>query len=383
MAKWRTKKTAAAAASGGDKAGGDKLLPPVKGRRSDAPADQEVVMISVPVHCDGCARKVRRSLLRLDGVEEATVEYSTNTVVVMGRKALEDPMKVVETVERRTGKKALLLSPSPGKLPPPPSSVDTEETKKHDVADLDMEMVVVLRIELHCDACCEEMKRRILNIKGVEEAVPDMKSSELMVRGTVEPATLVGFIHKCTGRKAAIIRAEPLMDPPPAEAMAAEPLTDVKTPAVDANVEQQERPSDNLEEKNEGVKEEMKMEEPSKGNGVELEEETKKNIPDDASSGVTEENQLMKDHLFNLPMPAAVVGVEPAESQKMAMNNIYPYYYQQPACAYGYPNYAYQPYQQYPAYQPCQCSAYQPYGPCPHCPQQTSGYENPDGCTIM
>lgn len=162
--------------------------------------------------------------------------------------------------------------------------------------------------------------------------MPDMKSSELMVRGTVEPATLVGFIHKCTGRKAAIIRAEPLMDPPPAEAMAAEPLTDVKTPAADANVEQQERPSDNL---------------------------------------------------FNLPMPAAVVGVEPAESRKMAMNNIYPYYYQQPACAYGYPNYAYQPYQQYPAYQPCQCSAYQPYGPCPHCPQQTSGYENPDGCTIM
>lgn len=29
------------------------------------------------------------------------------------------------------------------------------------------EMVVVLRIELHCDACCEEMKRRILNIKGI------------------------------------------------------------------------------------------------------------------------------------------------------------------------------------------------------------------------
>ena len=30
-------------------------------------------------------------------------------------------------------------------------------------------MVVVLRINLHCDACCEEIKRRVLGIKGTDE----------------------------------------------------------------------------------------------------------------------------------------------------------------------------------------------------------------------
>lgn len=60
MWQWRAKK--AAAAEGIVEKEGGKA--PVKGG-SDAPANG--VVVSVPVHCDGCARKVRRSLLRLDG----------------------------------------------------------------------------------------------------------------------------------------------------------------------------------------------------------------------------------------------------------------------------------------------------------------------------
>jgi hypothetical protein len=37
---------------------------PVKGA-GDGPANE--VVVSVPVHCEGCARKVRRSLLRTEG----------------------------------------------------------------------------------------------------------------------------------------------------------------------------------------------------------------------------------------------------------------------------------------------------------------------------
>jgi hypothetical protein len=78
------------------------------------------------------------------GFEEVIVDNSTNTVAVTGQKALEDPMMVVEMVERRTRKKALLLSPSPEKLPP--SGVRSKDTKKEastaemksDVPELDM-----------------------------------------------------------------------------------------------------------------------------------------------------------------------------------------------------------------------------------------------------
>ncbi|VAH93576.1 unnamed protein product [Triticum turgidum subsp. durum] len=375
MAKTRAKKAALAAGDArstgkeGDKA-------PAKGG-SDAPTNG--VVVSVPVHCDGCARKVRRSLLRLDGVEEVIVDHSTNTVVVSGQKALQNPIMVVEAVKRRTGKKALLLSPSPEKLPPP---VKSEDTKKHDgagapdmkkdAAEFDMEMVVVLKIELHCEDCSEEMKRRILKIKGVEEAVPHIKSSQMMVKGTVEPATLVGFIHKCTGRKAAILRAEPLHEDTPAAAMAED------APAADANPEKQE-PSDNLENKNGGAEEETKQEVKTGEEGAETEKPGKGDGDGVEKETVVEETQG-KEHLFKLPVPASLVAVAPEAEKMTAMNGLYQYNYHPAAYPYAYPHYAYQQYHQYPyAANP---ATY--YGPCPQqYPPQTFGDQSPDACTIM
>ena len=40
-------------------------MAPVKGGRGE-PA--EAVVVSVPVHCEGCARKLQRSLLRTEGM---------------------------------------------------------------------------------------------------------------------------------------------------------------------------------------------------------------------------------------------------------------------------------------------------------------------------
>jgi hypothetical protein len=214
-----------------------------------------------------------------------------------------------------------------------------------------------------------------------------MKSSELMVKGAVEPATLVGFIHKCTGKKAAIIRAEPL-DPPPAAAA----MMGGQTPA-DANAKQQE-PSDNLKEKNEGVKEETKQEaktggggggevqnvdektkteiqDKGDGDGVEK-EKTQVHMPNDAIDGVVEEKNQTKDHQFKLPVQDAVVAVAPEA-------DLYEYYYH-PPYAYAYPQYAYQQYQ-YP-YAGHPAAMYRPYPHYPPAPQTLSD-ENPEACTIM
>lgn len=204
--------------------------------------------------------------------------------------------------------------------------------------------------------------------------MPHIKSSQLMVKGMVEPATLVGFIHKCTGRKAAIIRAEPLHEDTPAAAM------DEHTPA-DASAKKQES-SDNLENKNEGAEEETKQEVNRSGGGEE-ETETEKPSKGDGDGvekeTVIEENQT-KDHLFKLPVPASVVAVAPEAEKMMAMNGLYQYNYHPAAYAYAYPHYAYQQYPQYPyAGNP---ATY--YGPCPqHYPPQTFSDQSPDASTIM
>lgn len=75
MLQWRTKKTAAAGAPTGTEYILEKKLDkaPEKVRR-DAPAEE--VVISVPVHCEGCARKVRWSVQRLEGnIEWMRISY--------------------------------------------------------------------------------------------------------------------------------------------------------------------------------------------------------------------------------------------------------------------------------------------------------------------
>ena len=63
------------------------------------------------------------------------VDSTTDRVVVRGPKAAENAAGAVRVVERRTGRKALLLSPAPDKLPPPapvPVPAKGEKIKKKD-----------------------------------------------------------------------------------------------------------------------------------------------------------------------------------------------------------------------------------------------------------
>lgn len=135
-----------------------------------AAAGEEVV-IRVPVHCDGCGMKLRRSLQRqldgssftfthtecevcerlgscaslvtvtfieslimngsdMAGAGEVSVDGATNTVVVRGPKAAGNAAEAVRIAEKRTGRKAVLLSTAPEKLPPAPVKKKGEGTKK-------------------------------------------------------------------------------------------------------------------------------------------------------------------------------------------------------------------------------------------------------------
>ncbi|KAG8100102.1 hypothetical protein GUJ93_ZPchr0013g34381 [Zizania palustris] len=395
MAKWRSKK-AAEAADGAPKAA------VVGGEGDDLKATAAEVVISVPVHCDGCARKLHRSVRRLDGVEEVTVDCRTDTVVVRGRKAAEDPAGVVEVVERRTGKKALLLSSSPAKLPPAPPEKNGEQTKKdvaHEDMDEGVEMVVIMRIDLHCEACSEEIKRRIFKIKGVEDVVPHMKSSQVTVKGTVEPATLAGLIHKRTGRRAAIIRAEPVHPPlpPPApddqSSPPPPPKVDEPPPPppmaleTEAPPEKKERKDDDdgsaVEKSSDGSEDEKRK----------INEEAHENDNSSNINGAAEESRSSKDHQLRVPAPAAVVEVAPPDSEKTAMNssNLYQYCYYYPA---AYP-YAYHPCQQYHQYPQLNSAAagnypasdmYGYYPQHQHVPEEEPDEfsdENPNACSVM
>ncbi|KAL7161875.1 hypothetical protein ACSBR2_042368 [Camellia fascicularis] len=171
------------------------------------PPPQEIVL-SVYMHCEGCARKVRRCLKNFEGVEEVETDCKTHKVVVKGAKA--DPVKVLERVQMKSHRQVELLSP----IPKPPAPEDAKKADEKEVAKpLDKKqepqvITVVLKIYMHCEACSQEIKRRILRMDGVESVEPDLKSSQVTVKGVLDPPKLVEYVYKRTGKQALIVKQE-------------------------------------------------------------------------------------------------------------------------------------------------------------------------------
>ncbi|CAI9787356.1 unnamed protein product [Fraxinus pennsylvanica] len=173
------------------------------------PPPQEIIL-RVYMHCEGCAKKVRRCLKGFDGVEDVMTDCRTSRVVVKGEKA--DSIKVLERVQRKSHRQVDLLSPIP---PPPPAAEEPkktgekEEVKTEEKIEEPPVITVVLRVYMHCEACAQEIRKRIQRMKGVEGAEPDLKNSEVTVKGAFEPERLVDYLYKRTGKQAVIMKVEP------------------------------------------------------------------------------------------------------------------------------------------------------------------------------
>ncbi|KAI3673618.1 hypothetical protein L6452_39742 [Arctium lappa] len=174
------------------------------------PSPPPEVVLRVFMHCEGCARKVRRCLKGFEGVEDVFTDCKTHKVVVKGEKA--DPMKVLERVQKKSNRKVELLSPVP--KPPAPEEVkkpeEQEPPKPEEKKDEPPPVItVVLKVHMQCEGCAQEIRKRILKMKGVESVVPDLKNSQVAVKGTFPAAELVDYVHRRTGKQAAIVKQDP------------------------------------------------------------------------------------------------------------------------------------------------------------------------------
>ncbi|ERN09826.1 heavy metal-associated isoprenylated plant protein 7 [Amborella trichopoda] len=165
------------------------------------------IILKVYMHCEGCARKVRRSLKGFEGVEAVQTDTKTHKVVVKGKKA--DPLKVCERVQRKSGRKVELISPIP--KPEEPKKPDEKEVAKPVEVKKEEPVVilVVLKVHMHCEACAQEIRKRIMKMKGIELADPDLKSQQVIVKGVFDPPKLVEYVYKRTGKHAVIVKQDP------------------------------------------------------------------------------------------------------------------------------------------------------------------------------
>ncbi|XP_059300123.1 heavy metal-associated isoprenylated plant protein 7-like [Lycium ferocissimum] len=184
-----------------------------KEAKAEPPPPPQEIVLRVFMHCEGCARKVRKSLKGFPGVEDVLTDCKTHKVVVKGEKA--DPLKVLERLQKKSHRQVELLSPVP-KPPPaeePKKPEEKEAVKPEEKKEEPQVITVVLKVHMHCEACAHEIKRRIQRMKGVENAEPDLKNSQVTVKGVFEATKLVDYVSKRTGKRAVIVKVEPEKKP--------------------------------------------------------------------------------------------------------------------------------------------------------------------------
>ncbi|XP_068644416.1 heavy metal-associated isoprenylated plant protein 7-like [Aristolochia californica] len=167
----------------------------------------EEIVLKVDMHCEGCARRVRRSLRGFQGVEDVVTDCKSHKVVVKGKTA--DPVKVCERIQRKSGKKAEIISP----LPKPQ---EEEKIKKEDDKDKAEEkkeqpppvVIVTLKVGMHCEACAQVLHKRIRSMEGVESVETDIKTNQVIVKGIVDPEKLVKTVYKRTGKLCSVVKDE-------------------------------------------------------------------------------------------------------------------------------------------------------------------------------
>ncbi|XP_048138224.1 heavy metal-associated isoprenylated plant protein 3-like isoform X2 [Rhodamnia argentea] len=164
------------------------------------------VVLKMDLHCDGCAKKVKRTVKHFDGVEDVKIDSVANKITVTGK---VDPTKLRERLEEKTQKKVELVSHSASPSPPSqqpkggggsaekkPESKKADESKKKKKVEGEKpkESTVVLKIGLHCAGCIKKIKKIVAKVKGVESVTVEEAKDLVILKGTMEVNGLAPYL---------------------------------------------------------------------------------------------------------------------------------------------------------------------------------------------
>ncbi|KAK4348487.1 hypothetical protein RND71_031242 [Anisodus tanguticus] len=168
------------------------------------------IVLKLDLHCEGCAKKVKRSIRHFEGVEEVKADCESGKLTVKGN---VDPTWLKDKVASKTKKKVELVSPPPKKDDGGSGGGDkksdekkVEEKKPEDKTPKEPQVsTVVLKIRLHCDGCAHKIKRIIKKIDGVEEVKVDSEKDLVTVKGTMDFKDLIPYLKDKLKRSVEIV----------------------------------------------------------------------------------------------------------------------------------------------------------------------------------
>ncbi|KAJ7555048.1 hypothetical protein O6H91_05G020000 [Diphasiastrum complanatum] len=261
----------------------------------------QTIVMKVGMHCDGCARKVRKILTHMAGVEELKVDYPGQRVTVKGT---IDPKKVVHKVSKAG--KAVEILEIIAEPPKPAEDAGAEPPKEAPPPEV---KTIILRVMMHCEGCARKVKDVLRKIPGVQEVNVDFKEQKVTVKGNMDANTVLQKASK-TGKQVELWPAPPeepkdvpkeeskeapieeKKDGPPEENKDASKKEETETPTEEKKDEPKEETKDTPQEN--VVGEDQKKEE-AKGDTNELPKEENKDAPKEGDGTKEEKKDIVEE----------------------------------------------------------------------------------------
>ncbi|XP_019226327.1 PREDICTED: heavy metal-associated isoprenylated plant protein 9 [Nicotiana attenuata] len=219
----------------------------VEEEKKEEPKPPSPFVLYVDLHCVGCAKKIERSISKIRGVEGVVIDMAQNQVTIKG---VIEPQAVCDRITKKTKRVAKVLSPLPEAEGEPIPEVVASQ-----VSGL---TTVELNVNMHCEACAEQLKKKILRMRGVRTAETEASTGKVTVTGTMDANKLVEYVYRRTKKQAKIV-PQPEPEKPPEEPKPEESKPEEAKPAEEA------KPDDGAAEKKDGDGEKPPEEEKKEG----------------------------------------------------------------------------------------------------------------------
>ncbi|KAK9994912.1 hypothetical protein SO802_024615 [Lithocarpus litseifolius] len=170
-------------------------------KKEEEPKPPAPFVLYVDLHCVGCAKKIEKSIMKIRGVEGVEIDMAKNEVTIKG---IVEPQAVCTKIMKKTKRRAKVLSPLPASEGEPIPEVVTSQAGEL--------KTVELNVNMHCEACAEQLKRKILKMRGVQTAVTELSTGKVVVTGTMDENKLVDYVYRRTKKQARIV-PQPVPEP--------------------------------------------------------------------------------------------------------------------------------------------------------------------------
>ncbi|TMX00596.1 hypothetical protein EJD97_000511 [Solanum chilense] len=151
------------------------------------------LILCIDLHCLGCAKKIERTISKIRGVDRVMIDMEQNQVTISG---VIEPQAVCASIVKETKRTARVFSPLPQADEPIPGVVASQVNRL---------TTVELIVNMHCEACAKQLKRKILKMRGVRTAETDLTSGKVIVTGSIDANKLIDYVYRRTKKQAKIV----------------------------------------------------------------------------------------------------------------------------------------------------------------------------------